>query len=307
MTDTILPNTGLTQPTVGADFGTWGTVMNANLAILDGLNWTGAPNDGKQITSASININGDLIYNTHNITGVRSLRLVSNGAALSAGSDLNCLYDVNGDVWWNNAAGTQVQLTSGGALNVILNSPITFPVGTTTPTIIQTTSNASSATGQNMIIDAQAMTGTSSVGGKLSLNAGDGVATGGNVAINAGNGTTTGTVNLNVAGVNYLNVGANGLGSVLNTLNITGGTVTPTAAQLTPILFLSGTLSSDCTLVLPNVPAIYFFICNGITYAGHVIKVKTGVITITMASGSVNSNSALCITGGSSGPVAIGV
>jgi hypothetical protein len=38
------PNLGLTVPTVGADFGTWGSELNGNLAILDELGAAGVFN-----------------------------------------------------------------------------------------------------------------------------------------------------------------------------------------------------------------------------------------------------------------------
>lgn len=41
MADVVLPNTGMTQPTVGADENTWGDILNADLAILDGYFDTG--------------------------------------------------------------------------------------------------------------------------------------------------------------------------------------------------------------------------------------------------------------------------
>jgi hypothetical protein len=57
-----------------------------------------------------------------NATGLRSLRLNSQSAALSGGSDLGCLSVVNGNLYYNNGTGVAVQVTAGNVLNSTFNS-----------------------------------------------------------------------------------------------------------------------------------------------------------------------------------------
>jgi hypothetical protein len=72
---------------------------------------------GTPIPSAAIDINADLPFNEFNVTNLRTARMVNHGAALGTPSDLGCVYVAAGNLYYNNAAGQQIQLTAGGALN----------------------------------------------------------------------------------------------------------------------------------------------------------------------------------------------
>ena len=113
------PVTGILIPTPGVDPGEDYAVNISNaLTTLAHLTHTGAANlDGYQIPSAGLNINADVSFQSNNITTLRSARLVSNGSNLSGSGDINCLYDVSGNLWFNNGSGTQIQLTAGSTIN----------------------------------------------------------------------------------------------------------------------------------------------------------------------------------------------
>jgi len=78
---------------------------------------TGAANeDGYQIPSDGLNINADLSFQSNNATNLRSVRLNNNGSQLISAGDINSLYDVSGNLWFNNAAGQPVQITAGSSI-----------------------------------------------------------------------------------------------------------------------------------------------------------------------------------------------
>lgn len=114
------PNMGLTPPTVGGDSGTWGTETNSNWSLIDAHDHSSGK--GVKITPLGININADLSFVGNNATTLRSARLSSQAAALSLGSDVGCLSNVNGNLCWNNNSGTVVQLTNGATVNSAFTS-----------------------------------------------------------------------------------------------------------------------------------------------------------------------------------------
>lgn len=72
---------------------------------------------GVPIPSNAININNDLPFNGFNAVSLRSTRYTAQSAPLSLPADLNAIYSVNGNLYWNNQIGQQVQITSGASLN----------------------------------------------------------------------------------------------------------------------------------------------------------------------------------------------
>ena len=74
---------------------------------------------GAQINPAGLNINSDLPMSGNNLTLVRSVRFNVQSLPLSLPADLNCVYvaGINGDLYYNDSAGNQVQITLGGAVN----------------------------------------------------------------------------------------------------------------------------------------------------------------------------------------------
>ena len=120
------PNTSILIPQPGVDGGIqtapegydYATLISNALTTLSALQHTGAPTDGKQIPSAGINIDADLSANSNNLTNIKALRFTNNNGTLISSSDVNEFYVVNGNVYYSNANGTPVQITSGSSLNV---------------------------------------------------------------------------------------------------------------------------------------------------------------------------------------------
>jgi hypothetical protein len=113
-----MPNSmNLDLPAVSTTPGPeWATKVNQ--ALLDIAEHTHSTGDGVKVTQAGININNNLELNGNSLTEVKTVRLEDQGAPLATASDLSCLYQVSGDIYWRNAAGTSIQLTSGGAINI---------------------------------------------------------------------------------------------------------------------------------------------------------------------------------------------
>lgn len=88
-----------------------------SLDIIDGHNHSAG--SGNQINPNGILINADLPFNSYNATLLRSTRYVEQSAALTNPSDLMCSYAVgaNGNLYWNDNDGNNIQITSGGAVN----------------------------------------------------------------------------------------------------------------------------------------------------------------------------------------------
>lgn len=102
--------------TIGTDTGLQiETNINTNTNTLDGHNHS--PGSGTQITPAGMAIISDLPFGNNNATTLRSVRFVPQGAPLSTGADLGCLYESGVDLYYNDGSGNQVQITSGGAVN----------------------------------------------------------------------------------------------------------------------------------------------------------------------------------------------
>lgn len=72
---------------------------------------------GPRITVAGLSINSDLTFGGYNATNLLSTRYSEQSASLAGGSDVGCVYNVAGDLYWNNGDGTAVKITSGIGLN----------------------------------------------------------------------------------------------------------------------------------------------------------------------------------------------
>lgn len=120
MTAPLTPQMGYPNPvpssTVGPDYA---TDIQTALDVIDGHTHSGEPGDGKQLGTSSLNINADLSYNAlYNITNLRSVRFANQSSTLAGVGDVGCAYEKGGDLWYNNAAGTAVQVTLGSGINV---------------------------------------------------------------------------------------------------------------------------------------------------------------------------------------------
>jgi hypothetical protein len=78
------------------------------------------------IETAALDINADLTFNGFNLDDARSVRMANNGSVLSGGSDVNEVYVVSGNLYYNNAAGTPIQITTQTGLNVLSGSQATY-------------------------------------------------------------------------------------------------------------------------------------------------------------------------------------
>lgn len=113
------PLMNLDLPTVGPS-GTqgpdWATKLNSALTLIDSHDHTSGK--GGPIPTVGLNINADLAFSGFNITGINSSRYQNLGSALVATADKNCVYVVGGELFFNDSAGTAVQLTSAGGINL---------------------------------------------------------------------------------------------------------------------------------------------------------------------------------------------
>ena len=116
MSTTTTPNMGLILPVPSSEPGpAYATELINALEAIDVHNHTSG--SGVQIPVSAINIDSDLSFNNFNISNLRSVRLKNNSAILTTSLDLNCLYTVAGDLYYNNSVGYPIQLSAGNAIN----------------------------------------------------------------------------------------------------------------------------------------------------------------------------------------------
>jgi hypothetical protein len=118
----ISPNMGLIVPTPST--GVTGTgdpgpgyavnISNDLSTLIDAHDHS--TGKGVQITPAGMNFNASVNYGGFNSTNVKSTRYATQASALSTAGDVNAVYVVNGDLYYNNASAQTLQLTSGNSL-----------------------------------------------------------------------------------------------------------------------------------------------------------------------------------------------
>src|ERR1700722_5805524 len=124
----ISPNMDLPIPVVGVDPGPdYANNLDSCLTLIDGHNHS--PGYGVLINPDGLDINTDLTMNQNNLTNVRSIRFFPQSAPLSLVTDITCLYSVtesgsNGDLWYNDASGNQIQITKTGAVLATISALI---------------------------------------------------------------------------------------------------------------------------------------------------------------------------------------
>jgi len=129
---TTTPLMNLVLPVVGptGQIGpTWATNNNEAFTLIDSHDHTSGK--GSRVPTAGISINADLSMGGYNLTNTNTTKYNSLGSALSS-SFTNSVYVVGGELYFNDAAGTDVQLTSGGAINVASLGTITGDYSTST-------------------------------------------------------------------------------------------------------------------------------------------------------------------------------
>lgn len=107
------PNMALTLPVVSQTPGpTWASEINADLSLIDSHNHTSG--NGALVPVSGLDINADLSLATNALTNVERVGLLDQASLAS----LNSVYANNGELWWNDGSGNNVQITSGGTVNV---------------------------------------------------------------------------------------------------------------------------------------------------------------------------------------------
>lgn len=106
------PNMGLVLPAVGVTIGpTWASELNTALEAVDAHDHTGG--NGLPITTQAIAIDADLSFDGYGLEDVARVELVSQAAVSALPSTV---YVVAGDLYYNNASGVPVQITTGGSI-----------------------------------------------------------------------------------------------------------------------------------------------------------------------------------------------
>jgi len=119
----------LTIPDVGVTPGPqWAQILNDAFFRID--SHTHAPGEGAPVDPASLVPTGDLDMAGFNIINTRAYRSQDQGAPLGLPSDINELYTVLGDLYFNNGIGTPIKITAGGGLNTLLLKGFTGDYGT---------------------------------------------------------------------------------------------------------------------------------------------------------------------------------
>ena len=137
----ITPFMSLLLPDVGVTLGPlWATELDNAFFLVDSHNHT--VGQGVPIPSAGIAINGDLPFNSFNATLLRSTRFVNQSSPLSGPQDLTELYASSGNLYYNNQAGQQVQITAGAGLNAASIGGIGGDYGTSTASVFYTSADS---------------------------------------------------------------------------------------------------------------------------------------------------------------------
>ena len=108
------PFMNLNLPTVSTTLGPeWASLIIAALNLIDSHDHS--TDHGTDVTPAGITINADLPFGGFQATALKTSTYNSQAATLAA-TFLGCVYRVGSDLYYNNGAGTPIQITSGAAL-----------------------------------------------------------------------------------------------------------------------------------------------------------------------------------------------
>lgn len=150
------PNMNLSLPTPSTTLGpAWAIQLNAAMDRIDQHDHS--TGNGAKITVPAININTDLSFNDTNIDDVKSLRLSNLAAVLSGLSDIRSIYTFEGNLYYNNAAGDQIRITSGDGLDASSVGGIGGDYGGSTASAFYTSANSTftweQSSGVNALMD----------------------------------------------------------------------------------------------------------------------------------------------------------
>lgn len=307
------PNMGLIVPVNLVDTSPdWGARIQAAFVAIDSHNHTSG--SGVQVPTAGLSINADLAFAaagvSYNATSLRSSRFTAQGAPLVLGSDVGCVYVSGNELWYNDVAGRQVQLTNVGSPVV----PKAFIYRSVSASYVVTTAD--------QLIYAQSGSAAITLTLPASSSAGAGRAY---YIIDAGQNATTNPITIAPNGADTIN-GSNaswgvnisggltilttdGLGhwsattippqpegAAFATQALTTGTVTLAAAQLLKqCVQFTGTLTGNIVVVVPNGVASYQFDFSAVVLSSHTITIQSGSAT-TAALTNSNVGSTLTTT-----------
>lgn len=106
---------GLTLPVVSNELGpAYAVEVNGDFTTLDTHDHS--MGKGVPVTPAGLSITADLPFISNNATQLRSVRFIPQGAPLALASDVGCLYEVGGDLYYNDAMANQVRITQAGGV-----------------------------------------------------------------------------------------------------------------------------------------------------------------------------------------------
>jgi microcystin-dependent protein len=122
---------GLVLPTPTTTAGPeWANSINAALVSVDAHDHTSGK--GTKVPVSGLNINADLSMQTHALTNVADVGLVSQ-AAILASTTTSAVYVVNGDLYYNNSSGVPIKVTDGtsiaAATSAAVPTGVIFPYG----------------------------------------------------------------------------------------------------------------------------------------------------------------------------------
>ena len=127
---TTTPNMGLVKPTPTQELGpAYAVELNNDLDALDAHNH--APGFGLPVPVSGMNFNEDVDIGGHALTDAEKLQM-QDGDLLAGAADVGCCFEHGGELYYNDASGNHVQMTSGGFLNAsaLIGAGITGLTGT---------------------------------------------------------------------------------------------------------------------------------------------------------------------------------
>lgn len=115
----------LDLPVVSTTLGPeWANQVNAAFEVIDSHNHTSGK--GVQIPTAGLNIDANLDFNSFAVLNAQYTSLVNRSTSPSGSTFANSISVLNGDLYYTNASGVAVQVTSGGSIASIPGAAQTF-------------------------------------------------------------------------------------------------------------------------------------------------------------------------------------
>lgn len=108
----------------------WAYLINLVLQSIDDHDHTA--DKGKNVPISAVDINQDLDMVNRTVLNAKATKFQNLSSALSGALNANKIQVINGDIWFTNAGGVPVQITSGNSIvsNVIIPPSPLMPSGT---------------------------------------------------------------------------------------------------------------------------------------------------------------------------------